>query len=227
MRLHVGGASREIRVRLLGRVMAYPVLAAAAVAWADGRSLDDVVPALEAVPPQSGRLQMVGLPGGAWLIRDEFKSTLETIDAALDVLAEAPGRRIIVIGDVSEPLGSQGPHYRRLGVRLAGIASRVIVVASKQSFQRYAAGATRAGLPRAALIRAPSVREAKEAVRADLRSGDVVLIKGRDIQRLDRVALALQGRTVGCTIDECRLTPTRCDTCPALTGPGRRHAHSL
>ena len=111
MRLTVrfGTETRELRTRLLGRVMAYPILAAVAVAWAEGRPLDRAVAALEALQPVAGRLQLVPLPGGAWLIRDDFKSSLETIDAALDLLAEVPGRRIVVLGEISEPVGQPGP----------------------------------------------------------------------------------------------------------------------
>ncbi|HEX6015341.1 MAG TPA: hypothetical protein VFY87_26790, partial [Geminicoccaceae bacterium] len=99
----------DVRLRLLGQVMVYPVLAAVAVAWAEGRPLERAVADLEALPPQPGRLQLEPLANGAWLVRDEFKSSLETIEAALDVMAELPGRRIVVIGSVSEPPGSQGP----------------------------------------------------------------------------------------------------------------------
>ena len=140
--LHVAGRTMPVRLRLLGRVMVYPFLAAVAVAHAEGVPLERAVAALEAMPPRRGRLQLEPLPNGAWLVRDDFKSSVETIDAALDVLAELPGRRIVVIGSVSEPPGSQGPIYRRLGERLAEMATQVIVVSSE--FQRYAAGA-RAG----------------------------------------------------------------------------------
>ncbi|HET6469919.1 MAG TPA: Mur ligase family protein [Geminicoccaceae bacterium] len=219
--VHVGGAARELRVRLLGRVMAYPVLGAVAVAWAEGRPLDEVAAALEALPPRPGRLQPVPLPNGAWLIQDDFKSAVETIDAALDVLAEVPGRRIVVLGEISEPPGSAGPHYRHIGERLAAVASRVVVVGGQRTFRGYAAAATRAGLPREALVSAGrSVMAAAQAVEADLRAGDVILIKGRDTQRLDRVALALQGRMVGCRIEVCPIRGisicSRCETCPML-----------
>jgi UDP-N-acetylmuramoyl-tripeptide--D-alanyl-D-alanine ligase len=217
LRVRVGGAEREIRSRLLGRVMVYPLLAALAVAWLEGRDMGEAVAALERLPPRPGRLQLLPLPNGAWLIRDDYKSTLETIDAALDVLAEVPGRRIVVIGEVSEPPGSQGPIYRRLGERLAGIASRVVCVCAETTYKSYVVGAARAGMPRSALVHAGrDVRAAWEAVRADLGPGDVVLVKGRDTQRLDRVALALQGRAVGCEIEFCNLKGMRCEVCPML-----------
>ena len=195
--------------------MVYPCLAALAVAWSENLTLEGAVAALEALPPRPARLQPVQLPGGSWLIRDDFKSQLETIDAALDVLEQVPGRRIVVIGSVAEPPGSQGPIYRRLGQRLAGIASRVIVVGD--AARRYASGAVAGGLPRAALINAGhDVRAAWEAVQADLRPGDVVLARGRITERLDRVALALQGRDVRCTIESCKLAEIRCESCPKL-----------
>jgi UDP-N-acetylmuramoyl-tripeptide--D-alanyl-D-alanine ligase len=213
--IQVGQQTREFRTKLLGRAMIYPILAAAAVASYEGFSLDRIVAAVEAVPPLPGRLQPVRLPSGAWLIRDDFKSTLETIDAALDVLTQIPGRRIVVLGEISEPVGSQGPHYRRLGARLAMVASRAVILGG--CFQRYAAGAVPAGLPRAALVNAGrSLHDAVRAVQTDLGPGDVVLVKGRDTQRLDRVSLALQGRTVGCNIDFCDVRGTRCENCPML-----------
>jgi UDP-N-acetylmuramoyl-tripeptide--D-alanyl-D-alanine ligase len=213
--LHVAGTVREVRLRLLGRVMVYPFLAAVAVAWAEGRPLDRAIADLEALPAQPGRLQLEPLPQGAWLVRDDFKASLETIEAALDVLAELPGRKTLVIGSVSEPPGSQGPLCRQLGRRFAQVASRVVVVGPM--FQRYAAGATAAGLSRAALVDAKrDVRAAWEAVQADLGPGDIVLVKGRDTERLDRVALALQGRPVRCTSEFCDLRGVRCQTCPKL-----------
>jgi UDP-N-acetylmuramoyl-tripeptide--D-alanyl-D-alanine ligase len=213
--VHVAGRALPVRLRLLGRVMVYPCLAALAVAWIEGLPLERAVAALEALPPRPGRLQLLPLPGGAWLLRDDYKSQVETIDAALDVLAEVPGRRIVVIGSISEPPGSQYPIYRRLGERLAQVASRVVVVSPM--FRRYAVGATAAGMPRAALVDARGgVRAAWEAVRAELRPGDVVLVKGRITERLDRVALALQGRDVRCAIESCKLNEMRCEDCPKL-----------
>jgi hypothetical protein len=85
------------------------------------------------------------------------------------------------------------------------------------TFQRYAAGATAAGMPRNRMVNAGrDVLAAAAAVRAMLAPGDVVLVKGRDTQRLGRVSLALGGRQVGCTIPECSLKNTGCDDCPML-----------
>jgi UDP-N-acetylmuramoyl-tripeptide--D-alanyl-D-alanine ligase len=215
-RVHARGETRELRTRLIGRHMVYPVLAAVAVALAKGCSLDECAPRLEELEPTPGRMHLQRLENGAVLVCDYFKSSYETVVVALDVLSEIPAnRRLVVLGEVSEPPGSQGPIYRSFGERVAQIASRAIFVG--HNFQRYKAGATRGGMPASALTDVgDSVLDAVELLRHDLGPGDVVLIKGRDTQRLDRVALALAGRSVRCRIPVCRLKHTRCYQCPML-----------
>ncbi len=215
-RLHAAGGTRAVRLRLLGPQGVHAALAAVAVASAEGRTLEDTLAALERLEPETGRMQPVALPNGVLLLRDENKSALETIDAALDVLAQIPARRIVVLGEISEPPRPQGPHYRRLGARLATIASRVIVLGSSNSFKGYAGGAADAGLARTALVHAKGVRQAAEILRALVREGDVVLVKGRSTQRLERIVLTLQGRTVGCEIPFCSAPDIRCEQCPMV-----------
>jgi UDP-N-acetylmuramoyl-tripeptide--D-alanyl-D-alanine ligase len=216
-KMHAGGESRSCRTSFSGRHMVYPVLAAATVALAEGFTLDEIIPRLEELAPTGGRMESVPLANGAILLRDDFKSALETYDAALDTLSEIPAkRRIMVFGEVSEPPGSQGPIYRRLGERVGHMVFRAIFLGDSGVWTSFAAGAKRGGLARAGLINAQnSVCKAVDAVREKLGPGDVVLVKGRDNQRLERVSLALMGRTVRCDIDFCN-APLRCEKCPML-----------
>ncbi|MFO1067832.1 MAG: Mur ligase family protein [Geminicoccaceae bacterium] len=211
----VGGRELTLRTRLLGRALSYPLLAALAVAWVEGRDLDRAVAALEALPPTPQRLALSRLPNDAWLIDDSLKGTLETFDTALDLLAEVPARRIAVMGDASEIGSGGGPVYRRLGERLAGIADLVLVLGNNH--QPYAAGAVRAGMRREAVVRLKDdLGAAVVQARATLRPGDVVLVKGRMSQKLERVALALSGRTVGCRLASCDISSPPCSLCPML-----------
>ena len=54
-----------------------------------------------------------------------------------------------------------------------------------------------------------------ELVRENLQPGDVILVKGRDTQKLERVSLGLLGHTVRCDVRACDAL-TRCDACPML-----------
>jgi UDP-N-acetylmuramyl pentapeptide synthase len=215
-KVHADGKTCEMTVRLLGRHMVYPILAAIATALAEGFSLEQILPRLQQLSPTPGRLEPIRLPNGVLILRDDFKSSLETIHAALDLFSQIPAkRRIVVLGEVSEPPGSQGPIYREIGERIANIASRAIFIGG--NFQRYAAGVRRGGLSTSSIMDAErSVLKAVELLRNDLCPGDVVLIKGRDTQRLDRISLALIGKKARCDIDFCDTRAVRCETCPML-----------
>jgi UDP-N-acetylmuramyl pentapeptide synthase len=211
------GQRGEAHIRLIGRPMVYCFLAGLAAALAEGLDLARAVQSLEALEPTRGRLPPIPLAGGAFVLRDDQKSALETIDAALDVMAELPGRRrIVVLGSISEPPPGARAEYRRLGARVARVADRAVFVGNH--CRAMAAGAAKAGAPRSALTTAGRrVSAAVEAVRADLRPGDVVLVKGRNMERLERVALALTGRAVRCDIPECRAHGFHsCERCPML-----------
>jgi UDP-N-acetylmuramoyl-tripeptide--D-alanyl-D-alanine ligase len=211
-----GGERAAVSLRLFGTQMVYPALAAMAVARSAGVPLATAAARVAAVAPTPSRLEPVAIAGGAMLIRDEFKSGEETIHAALDLLeAISARRRLVVLGDVSEPRGRQGPIYRTIGARVAAVAAFAVFLGRR--CETYAAGAHTAGMPRGALVKAGhDVELAASLVRERLEPGDVVLIKGRDNERLDRVALALMGRDVRCDRELCYFLKTRCEQCSLL-----------
>jgi len=215
--LHIEGEVHDVRTRLIGRHNIYPVLAAVAVSRAAGGRIEQILAALEELEPTRNRLEPIRHASGAVLLLDAYKGALETIEAALDTLAKLHAeRKIVVLGEVEEPPGSQGPIYRDLGEHVAEVASRVIFVGGEKSFERLKAGTTARGLPRDALtnIRMNPL-EAAHALEADLRCGDLVLVKGRSTQHLERIALVLQGKKVGCTTRFCPRHHD-CATCPLL-----------
>ena len=220
--LHVGGEQRRASVQLLGRHQLYPVLAAVAVAREEGVDLDAALAALAALPPGSNRLEPVALAGGARLLCDHCKSSLETVDAALDTLATIPaGRRVVVLGDLEEPPADTLPEieatYERLGRRVAEVADRVVFVNVDIGGLRplSAGGALAAGLAPAAITEVSTPGAAVAALRDELRPGDVVLLEGAGQQHFDRIRLALAGRTVRCDVQVCTAW-MRCGSCPML-----------
>jgi UDP-N-acetylmuramoyl-tripeptide--D-alanyl-D-alanine ligase len=214
-RLRAFGNERDVAIRLLGRHMVYPALAAIAVSQLEGFPLDEALSRLRSLPPTPGRMELVELPNGVLLLRDDFKSTLETMHAALDVVAEIPARRIVLLGDVSEPRPPQRAIYQALGERVARMASHFVIVG--HSFDPYYSGARRGGMPKSCIVDGgDSPRQAAETLKELLQPGDVVLLKGRDTQKLDRVRLILEGRCVSCDIPFCNVRSLACENCPML-----------
>jgi len=216
--LHSNGESREAAVRLFGQHMLYPILATVAVAHTTGLNLDDVLTRVGTLPPLSGRLQPIELPNNIWILRDDYKSQTETIHSALDVFAQVPAkRRIVVLGPVTEPTGKQREIYREIGLRLAKIADRIIIIGSTKDFDSYAAGVKQGGSLRSIVAHAGhNTQRVVGMLRELLQPGDALLIKGRFEQHLERITLALMGRNVRCEIRSCKLK-IYCADCPMLS----------
>jgi len=70
---------------------------------------------------------------------------------------------------------------------------------------------------RASILNASSrVDNAIEILRAELKYGDVVLLKGAFADKYRRILLGLQGKTVKCTVKSCRVKVFFCEDCPLL-----------
>jgi UDP-N-acetylmuramoyl-tripeptide--D-alanyl-D-alanine ligase len=214
--VHLNGMSYPIRTRLHGRHMAYPVLAALAVVYAMNQDVNAAVTAMERLTPARGRMQVVELPNGARIIQDEYKSALETIETALDFLRSIPAaRRLVVLGNIGDPPGRMRESYRAIGRRFAQFADLAFLLGSHDDI--YASGAAAAGMPRERIIKFHSdLRHTVEVLKNTVEPGDVLVVKGRLEDHLERITLALSGRRIECWRRECRSRAYRCGNCPML-----------
>jgi UDP-N-acetylmuramoyl-tripeptide--D-alanyl-D-alanine ligase len=213
--LQVGGQSFPVQSRLLGRHQVYAILAGVAVAQAVGLPLEQALNRLAALAPTYGRLEPQRLAGGAWLLRDDRKATVETMETALDVLVEVPSEtKLAVLGEVWDPMGSKEEIYTSIGRRVGQVVDQLIVVG--EAFSWYAEGAQQAGLSVHAIAECGDVREATRVLQDRLLPGAVALISGFGAQRLNRIGLHLAGRQVRCEIPQCWTRATDCPHCPML-----------
>lgn len=208
------GTMDRLRTRLPARQQALSLLAAFAIGREVGIPTEILIERLSRLEAVQGRFRPVSLPSGAVLIRDEFKGAFETIESALTALEEFPAnRRVVVMGEVSEPVGGMGPVYRAVGFHIGRTADLAVFVG--RHFHRYAAGVRKYEDPPVLIDAGPDLYNAVRILEENLRSGDAVLLKGRDTQKLHRIALALQGETVRCQVQLCRRS-TLCDHCPKV-----------
>lgn len=217
--LHVAGTASPLRTRLVGGHFVPAILAAVAAGLAAGRPLAAMLPGLAALTPTRARLQPVVLANGAQVLCDEYKGTPQTLAPALAVLSAAPARRrLVVLGHLNNlPSAEDAPFYAAAGEQVASVADRVLVVGDRLA--DYRVGLRRAGFADAQLWAAPDVHAAIAHLRDWLRAGDVVLLKGFEDEGLSRIALALSGRTVRCTVARCELHEQFCEDCRLLERP--------
>jgi UDP-N-acetylmuramoyl-tripeptide--D-alanyl-D-alanine ligase len=100
-------------LQVAGRHNVRNALAAATCALAAGVPLEAIVRGLEAFEPVKGRSRALGLALGGrtvTLVDDSYNANPDSVRAAIDVLAELPGPRLLVLGDMGE-VGDQGPAF--------------------------------------------------------------------------------------------------------------------
>ena len=100
-------------LHIAGRHNVLNALAATACALAAGMHLEDIVKGLESFEPVKGRSKACEwqlADHSFTLIDDTYNANPDSVRAAIDVLAELPGPRLLVLGDMGE-VGQQGPEF--------------------------------------------------------------------------------------------------------------------
>jgi UDP-N-acetylmuramoyl-tripeptide--D-alanyl-D-alanine ligase len=211
------GCRLALTTRWIGRDLARCAAFAAAASLETGGDPAAVAMRLAALSPTPWRLEPMPLPGGAWLLCDAWKGSWRSTQSALGVLQGiASWRRVAVLGAVEEPEGGEAAAYRRYGRLAAAAAQRILFVGSSAEYRRFRAGAREAGPAAPALEHCADAAAAAAALRDELRGGTVILVKGRQRQKLGRVAMLLRGEAVDCRLRLCPARGLRCELCPRL-----------
>jgi UDP-N-acetylmuramoyl-tripeptide--D-alanyl-D-alanine ligase len=167
-----------------GRHNVMNALAAAAIASALGAPLATIRAGLEAAPAVAGRLVRRKHTSGAVVIDDSYNANPGSFAAAIATLATERGDTILVMGDMAE----LGADAERLHAHVGALAKasgihhlRAVGKLSRAAVDAFGTGATHFA-DQAALI---------AALRGEMRSGVVALIKGSRSSAMDRVVAAL------------------------------------
>ncbi|MCW2718708.1 MAG: UDP-N-acetylmuramoyl-tripeptide--D-alanyl-D-alanine ligase [Pseudonocardia sp.] len=179
-RLVAPAGSADVALQLVGEHHVGNALAAAAVALELGAAPDQVAGVLSAAAPASRwRMDVTDRSDGVTVVNDAYNANPESMRAALRALAAlGTGRRTwAVLGPMAE-LGADADAEH---ARIAGLA-RELDVAKVVSVGCAAYGV---------LTAVDDVGGAIDLLRAELRSGDVVLVKASRAAGLDRVATAI------------------------------------
>jgi UDP-N-acetylmuramoyl-tripeptide--D-alanyl-D-alanine ligase len=197
--LHAGGAQTQVALAVHGDHQVSNALCAAAVALECGASLDQVAAALEAAGPVSRhRMQVRTRDDGVTIVNDAYNANPDSMRAGLKALAwmaAAAGeerRSWAVLGEMAE-LGddaiAEHDSIGRLAVRLD--VSRLVVVGTGRSLSAMHHGAVMEGSWGSEAVIVADAEAALTLLRAELRDGDVVLVKASNSAGLGALADAL------------------------------------
>lgn len=190
--IRVGGVEYPcIQDGILGKHHVYPILAGTSVALLFGLSPEDFIKQFKEHKPPRGRMNI--LPGilGSVLIDDSYNSSPIALEEALQVLSEVRpgGKKIVVLGDMKELGNYSKSEHRRVGV-LAGKAAHTILTVGSESLE-IAQGARDSGTPADFVVSFENSTLAAEYLKEHVKAGDVVLIKGSQSMRMEKVTHTL------------------------------------
>jgi UDP-N-acetylmuramyl pentapeptide synthase len=191
--LRIGTDEAAAALAVPGRHAIQNALAAAAVGAAFGIPAVQAARGLGRARAVPKRLEVLRV-GGAVVINDVYNSSPRSMEAALDVMDEFPGRpRIAVLGDMRE-LGSLSVDaHRRVGREVAGRRIDVLIALGPLAAD-LAGAAAEAGLPR--IVHTVDPEEALAALRRELSPGAVVLIKGSRALAMEQITDGLAHETL-------------------------------
>jgi UDP-N-acetylmuramoyl-tripeptide--D-alanyl-D-alanine ligase len=199
--VHASGMGHELvyTLAIAGRHNVKNSLAAAAAALAAGVSVAAVVDGLQAFEPVKGRSKAILLAvrgREVTLVDDTYNANPDSVRAAIDVLADLPGPRLLVLGDMGE-VGHQGPMFHAEAGRFAkakGIEGMLTVGELAQVTANAFEGARHF----------ESVEKLVDVLLNDLPHLRSVLVKGSRFMRMERVVDALMGMVASAPAQEER-----------------------
>jgi UDP-N-acetylmuramoyl-tripeptide--D-alanyl-D-alanine ligase len=184
------GERASVQLHMLGRHNVHNALAATAVGLRSGIPLAECAAALSELRAGDKRGEITEWHG-ATVINDSYNSNPRALDAMVDALLAMPagngGRHIVVAGEMLE-LGPGGEAlHRACGERMA--ARGVEIVLGVRGLAESIVGGARERGVRAEFVATPEL--AGEWLRANLRQGDVVLLKASRGVKLERALASL------------------------------------
>jgi len=177
--------------KVLGRHQVYSALAAVAVGVSQGMNLSDIAEALRKFDPPAGRMRLIAGIKHTSIIDDSYNSSPMATQAALNVLKDIKitGKKFVALGDMLE-LGSyteQG--HREVGLAVVEVAS--VLVTSGERAKIIAKAAREAGMDEGSVFTFGDPLSVGKFIQQRIKSGDMVLIKGSQGARMEKVVKEL------------------------------------
>ncbi len=173
--LHTMNESILCQTRLLGEHNIQNIILAATVGLRLGMTLKQVARGISKITPVEHRLQLIPSTG-VTIIDDAFNSNPKGAQAALKVLREFEGRRIIITPGMVELGTGEAEFNREFGQMMADCVDVAILVGKKHTAP-IADGLKAAGFPQENLHVVSTLDEASAILRRIGRPGDVALFE--------------------------------------------------
>ena len=177
----------------------HSIVAASAAALSYGISFDAIVSAIKDYSAPRGRMNILDGIVGSVLIDDTYNSSPDAVREALNIVRDIDmPRKIAVLGDMMELGKFSAEQHRKIGEQVASASITTLVTVGIRA-KDIAEGAIAAGMSKNAIHSFDTSVETGEWLRNLLHKesllqgnpGTVILIKGSQSPRLERITYAL------------------------------------
>jgi UDP-N-acetylmuramoyl-tripeptide--D-alanyl-D-alanine ligase len=176
--LHFADKTISCKTKLLGKHMVSNILAASAVAWKLGLSVDQIKTGISQLSALDGKMQKAGHYRGATLIDDTYNVNPDSVKAAISYMHEYPGKKYLVVTPMIE-LGSKASAIHESVGALAAQSEVAVWSTNKAYHDELARGAKRYQGEYSVL----QGREIVSKLQKELKDGDVVVFEGKEAAR--------------------------------------------
>jgi len=170
-----------------GRHNIYVALAAVAVGMSQKINQVEILNALREAKRPPGRLALLRGIRGSIIVDDTYNSSPMAAKHAIESLEEIDKRNkiILVLGDMAELGEYTESAHRKLGEQAAGVADYILTVGARSIF--IDEGALGVGYNRDSIYHFETSDQAKKPLENLIETGDIVLIKGSESIRMERI----------------------------------------
>ncbi|MFO7541909.1 MAG: UDP-N-acetylmuramoyl-tripeptide--D-alanyl-D-alanine ligase [Thiobacillus sp.] len=178
--LTLPNATLDITLQVPGEHNVMNALAAAAAAFALDVSNNSIVAGLSGFPGVKGRLQTKAALHGSTFIDDTYNANPDSVKAALAVLQNHPGKKVLVLGDMGELGADAAAMHAEIGraAHAAGV-DRLLCLGelTKETVVAFGPGA----------MHFERIQELLAELENTLAGDTVVLVKGSRFMQMERV----------------------------------------
>jgi UDP-N-acetylmuramoyl-tripeptide--D-alanyl-D-alanine ligase len=170
----------SVDLQVPGEHNARNALAATAAAIALNLPLESIVAGLENFTGVAGRLQRKAARNGAVVIDDTYNANPASLQAAIAVLAQTMGKRVLVLGDMGELGENAASFHAGIGItaREAGIEKLYAMgELSREAVREFGSNAQHF----------ECVEDLQNALENELDAGTTVLVKGSRFMKMERI----------------------------------------
>lgn len=172
----------------LGVPQVMAALFAVATGLEHGMNLVDIATALREFHPPAGRTNLIPGIKHTLIVDDSYNSSPKACKSALEILSQvkSAGRRVAVLGDMAELGQFTQDAHEDVGRVVAELKiDYLVTVGPKANF--IADAAVQAGMDERAVVKFSKPEEAGTFVQSEMKKGDIILVKGSQSARMEKV----------------------------------------